>query len=138
MTNLQAAVGCAQMDRWAHLVATKRAIRRRYDEAFAGLPGIGLLPDPADRDSACWLSGIRLSASGPSVETLRANLRAQEIETRAFWRPVHQQPPYRAAPASEMPVAESRWSTILTLPCSTDLSEADQGRVIDAVKAALS
>jgi perosamine synthetase len=137
MTNLQAAVGCAQMDRWQHLVATKRAIRRRYDEAFAGLPGIGLFPDPADRESACWLSGIRLTAPAQSVEALRARLRAQEIETRGFWRPVHQQPPYRAAPTTDMSVADALWATILTLPCSTDLSEADQARVIDAVKAAL-
>lgn len=137
MTNLQAAVGCAQMDRWKDLVEAKRRIRRRYDEAFGNVSGIGLFPDPADRESACWLSGIRLKPTAPSVEALRSALRAQEIETRAFWRPVHLQQPYLEAPTTPMPVSEALWPTILTLPCSTDLSDADQTRVIDAVRSAL-
>lgn len=137
MTNLQAAVGCAQMDRWEELVDAKRGIRRRYDEAFGNIPNLSTFPDPADRESACWLSGIRIRPPAPSVETLRARLGAQGIETRAFWQPVHRQLPYREAPASEMPVTESLWRTIITLPCSTDLSEVDQARVIDAVKSAL-
>jgi len=137
MTNLQAAVGCAQMDRWREMVEAKKRIRRRYDEAFGNHPSLSTLPDPADRESACWLSGIRLRTSILTVRALRDRLRAEGIETRAFWQPVHLQAPYRLAPATEMPVTESLWQTILTLPCSTDLSEADQARVIDAVKGAI-
>jgi len=137
MTNLQAAVGCAQMDRWQEMVEAKKRIRRRYDEAFGNHPSLSAFPDPPDRESACWLSGIRIRLTSPSIESLRERLRAEGIETRAFWQPVHRQLPYREAPASEMPVTESLWRTILTLPCSTDLSEADQTRVIDAVRSAV-
>ncbi|MBM3546548.1 MAG: pyridoxal-5'-phosphate-dependent protein [Alphaproteobacteria bacterium] len=137
MTNLQAAVGCAQMDRWQEMVEAKKRIRRRYDEAFGNHPSLSAFPDPPDRESACWLSGIRIRLTSPSIESLRERLRAEGIETRAFWQPVHRQLPYREAPASEMPVTELLWRTILTLPCSTDLSEADQTRVIDAVRSAV-
>jgi dTDP-4-amino-4,6-dideoxygalactose transaminase len=137
MTNLQAAVGCAQMDRWQALVEAKKRIRRRYDEAFGNHPALSTFPDPADRESACWLSGIRLRVPAPSVAALRDRLRAEGIESRAFWQPVHLQLPYREAPASAMPVTESLWRTILTLPCSADLSEADQARVVDAIKSAV-
>ena len=134
MTNLQAAVGCAQMERWEELVEAKRRIRRRYDDDFRGVPGIAPFPDPAGQESACWLSGIRVSPPAPAVATIRAALRAQGIETRAFWQPMNLQAPYRAAPTTPMPVSDALWPAILTLPCSTDLSEAEQTRVIDAVR----
>ncbi len=137
MTNLQAAVGCAQMERWEELVEAKRRIRRRYDDAFGNIETVGTFPDPGDRGSACWLSGIRLRAPAPSVRELRDALRRQDIETRAFWIPVHRQRPYEKAPRSAMAVTDALWPTILTLPCSTDLSEADQARVIDAVRQAI-
>lgn len=134
MTNLQAAVGCAQMERWEELVEAKRRIRRRYDEAFGNLATVSMFPDPADRGSACWLSGIRLRHPAPSVQALRDALRRRDIEAKAFWKPVHEQLPFKDAPRSAMPVTDALWPTILTLPCSTDLSEADQARVIDAIR----
>ncbi len=137
MTNLQAAVGCAQMERWQELVEAKRRIRRRYDDAFGNIATVGTFPDPPDRGSACWLSGIRLRPPAPTVQSLRDALRRQDIETRAFWKPVHRQLPYQDAPRSAMAVTDALWPTILTLPCSTDLSEADQARVIDAVRQAI-
>ena len=135
MTNLQAAVGCAQMERWQDLVAAKRRIRARYDAALHGLNGIGAFP--TDDDGACWLSGITLGPAAPPLGQVRQRLRDAGIEARPFWRPVHLQTPYLDAPATAMPVAEAIWQTVLTLPCSTGLSEADQDRVIAAIRSAV-
>lgn len=132
MTNIAAAVGCAQMERLEALVAAKRRIRRTYDAAFADLPGLSPFAD--DGEGACWFSGVVAQTPERAV-ALREHLRTARIEARSFWKPVHFQAPYRDAPRSAMPVSEALWSRMVTLPCSTGLTEADQGRVIDAVRA---
>ncbi|CBS91510.1 Putative pyridoxal phosphate-dependent aminotransferase (plasmid) [Azospirillum lipoferum 4B] len=135
MTNLQAAVGCAQMERWESLVAAKRRIRHRYDQAFAGLEGVEPFPAPPWVEGACWFSGIVLRS--PTWEgreaVLRSRLRELGIDSRPFWKPVHLQAPYRNAPCTEMPVCEELWLRVLTLPCSAGLTDAEQDRVIAAL-----
>ncbi len=138
MTNLQAAVGCAQMERVDDLVARKRAISRRYTAAFADIPGIGFFPSPDWADSACWFSGITLNETRPpAVAAVVEELRSRGINGRPFWKPIHLQKPYLSTPCEALPVCDAVWRSILTLPCSTGLSEADQDRIIDALKEVL-
>ena len=135
MTNLQAAVGCAQLERLGPFVARKREIQDRYDRAFEGHPGIAVFPRPEWRESACWLAGITLTDA--SVGAVVNSLRDRGIEARPFWRPVHLQPPYAGAPRTPQPNTESIWSRVLILPCSTHLTAAEQAEVIAAVRATL-
>lgn len=137
MTNLQAAVGCAQMERLDQLVAAKRRIRDTYDLAFGGITGIGLFPRPVWAESAAWFSGVVLSPPAPDAPALRQVLREAGIEARPFWRPMHLQPPFAECPATAMDVCGELWERVLTLPCSAGLSETDQARVIAALKGAL-
>ena len=138
MTNLQAAVGCAQMERVDDLVARKRVISRRYTAAFTDIPGIGFFPRPDWADSACWFSGITLDENRrPTVGDVVEELRSRGIDGRSFWKPIHLQKPYLSAPREAMLVCDVVWSSILTLPCSTGLSEADQNRIIGALKEVL-
>jgi perosamine synthetase len=135
MTNIQAAVGCAQLERLDTLVKEKRKIAGRYDAAFEKLPGVGLFPEPSWAGSACWLAGILLD---PEVHRepgrIRKALLDAGIGARAFWKPVHLQAPYAAAPRTPMPVSDRLWQAVLTLPCSTGLSDDEQAYVIDQVK----
>lgn len=132
MTNLQAAVGCAQMERAGELVAAKRRIRVLYDEAFAGLAGSTAFPQPNWGQSGCWFSGLVVDSPATS-ERLRAHLRANGIDARPFWRPAHLQPPYADAPRTPLPVTEDLWQRVVTLPCSTNISPEEIQRVIDTV-----
>ena len=136
MTNLEAAVGCAQMERWRELVAAKRRLRAAYDRAFAGIPGVAPFPGGAGTDNACWLSGIVLAPPAPSADAVRARLAAAGIEAKPFWKPIHLQAPFCAAPATPTPAAEALWQRVVPLPCSVGLSESDQAPVIAAVRAA--
>lgn len=141
MTNLQAAVGCAQMERLDRLVAAKRRIRARYDEALADLPDTGRFPAPAWAESACWFSGFTLGVAGDAgaparAAALRERLRRAGIDARPFWKPMHLQAPFRAAPRGDLTVSENIWGRVVTLPCSTGLTAQDQERVIAAVRAA--
>jgi len=138
MTNLQAAVGCAQMEQCDGFVAAKRRIARRYDEAFADLPGVEPFPQAPWAESACWFSGLVLPpAQAAEAGRIRERLRGNRVDARPFWKPMHLQAPYRAAPRTELPVTESLWPRVLTLPCSTDLTAGDQDLVIAEVRAAL-
>ena len=135
MTNIQAAVGCAQMEQLERFVAAKRRIARRYDEALGDLPGVGLFPRPDWGESACWFSGVTLTK--PTVAEMRPRLRDQDVDSRPFWKPIHLQLPYRDAPTGALAACERLWQTVLTLPCSTGLTEAEQGTVIAAVRSCL-
>lgn len=137
MTNLQAAVGCAQMEQLDGFVAAKRRIAARYNDAFRGLNGIGRFPDPAWAYSPAWFSGFVFETEdgGERSRQLRAHLRQNGIDARPFWKPMHLQPPYRDAPRTAVPVSSHLWDKIVTLPCSTHLTENDQQTVIDTVLA---
>lgn len=137
MTNLQAAVGCAQMERLGEFVAAKRRIAARYEEAFRGLNGIGAFPDPAWATSAAWFSGFAFhdEDAEASSRALRAHLRGNGIDARPFWKPMHGQQPYARAPRTAMDVTDALWPGVVTLPCSSHLTDAEQAKVIDTVLA---
>ncbi len=135
MTNLQAAVGVAQMERWPEFLARKRAIRATYDAALLDLPDVTAFPQPAWAESACWFSGVVLEGrSEAEVTAVIAALRARDIDARPFWRPMHLQPPLAEAPREPTPVTDQLWYRVLTLPCSTGLTDDEQGRVVEAVR----
>lgn len=139
MTNLQAAVGCAQLDRLEDFIAVKRRIRTRYDEAITEIPGISAFPLPEDRGSTCWFSGFLVDDPAlPRPPEICAELAKQNIEARIFWKPVHLQAPYMDCPCEDQSTAEALWDRIVTLPCSTMLTASDQDRVINAVRAIIS
>lgn len=136
MTNLQAAVGVAQMEMLDAFVEAKRRIAAAYEAAFAGLPGVGAFPEPEWARSAAWFSGLVLEgdAGASRAAALRKHLREKGIDARPFWKPMHLQIPFRASPATAMPVCEDLWPRIVTLPCSTHLGEADRDYVSTAVR----
>lgn len=133
MTNLQAAVGCAQMENLDTFVASKRAIRRHYDAAFADLPGLHPFPSPDWAESACWFSGVVLDRAEDAA-ALRAALRQDGIDARPFWKPMHLQAPYREAPRTAQPATDGLWERVVTLPCSTGISERELDQVVSAVR----
>lgn len=139
MTNLQAAVGAAQLGRLQDFLKTKRRIRARYDAAFSAIDNVSIFPSPEDRGSTNWFSGLVLeSAASLNPGDLCEALGRMNIEARPFWKPVHLQQPYQDAPTESQDYTESIWHRIVTLPCSTDLTVEDQDRVIEAVKTILS
>ena len=136
MTNLQAAVGCAQMEQLPTFIAAKRRIARQYDDAFRNNDGFGRFPEPEWAQSAAWFSGFVFDTEDGDKRSssIRAHLREKGIDARPFWKPMHLQAPYLDAPRTGAPVSDRLWGRVVTLPCSSHLTEADQGKVIDAVQ----
>lgn len=136
MTNLEAAVGVAQMERLADFVGAKRRIAARYDEAFRDNAWLKPFPHASWGESACWYAGTVLAEDAPvDLDAIVAHLHTRRIGARRFWKPVHLQRPYADCLRASLAVSEGIWGRILTLPCSTNLSAADQQAVIDSVLA---
>jgi dTDP-4-amino-4,6-dideoxygalactose transaminase len=133
MTNLQAAVGCAQMEMLDAFVATKRRIRSTYDREFASFSAP--FPEPAWSESACWFSGFVVDPS--TANRVRAELQSNGVDARPTWKPMHLQAPYALAPCESVDVSNSIWERIVTLPCSTGITDEELGAVVRAVKAAM-
>jgi perosamine synthetase len=138
MTNVEAAIGCAQLERLDEFLASKRATRARYDSAFAGRADLAGFPGCPWGESACWFSGAVLSPRAAARgAAIRARLRDEGVDARPFWKPMHLQEPYAGVPREALPAAEALWPRMLTLPCSVGLSDADRARAIDATLAAV-
>ncbi|HKC26633.1 MAG TPA: DegT/DnrJ/EryC1/StrS family aminotransferase [Jatrophihabitans sp.] len=131
LTNVAAAIGIAQLERLGGFIARKREIARRYDEAFAGMDVV--LPPRLDGyESTYWLYSV-LMRDTEQRDRLLQHLAAEGIEARALWRPLHAQPPYAHAARVGGTLGADLFARGVSLPCSTQLSDADQSRVIDAV-----
>jgi len=136
MTNVQAAIGCAQMEQLEVFAGAKRRIDQSYRDAFSNLRNIAGFPMQNDRQSANWFTGFRFTGKEGAARSiaLRAFLKKNNIDARPFWKPMQLQKPYADAPRENMTVTNVIWEQIITLPCSTHLSAAEQARVIDMVQ----
>jgi aminotransferase in exopolysaccharide biosynthesis len=133
MTNIAAAVGCAQMERLEEFVGMKRKIQELYNEALENLPGVSVFPQPEWAEGTRWLSGI-IMTNVQSAKILRCKLKENSIDARPFWKPIHLQPMFKNSPATAQPVSSKIWSRIVTLPCSTGLKESEQAKVIETIR----
>lgn len=130
MTNLQAAVGCAQLERSEALVGARKRIRQVYNRVVVKSPFLKALPQPAWAESACWLSGFTLESGKTDPLSICAQLKDQKIEARPFWKPIHLQAPYKNVPAGPCPVSEKIWKKTILLPSSSHLKQDEQNYVI--------
>ncbi len=137
MTNIQAAVGVAQMERLEDFIETKRYVRKYYEESLEKLTNVSFFPTTAG--SSCWFSGIVLEEGAVlnDAKEICAKLKDDAIEARSFWKPVHLQAPYKDCPRSDLSTAENLWQRIITLPCSTNITEEELNKVVESVKNAL-
>lgn len=135
LTNVQAAMGCAQLERLEEFLEVKRRIAARYDEAFRKVPGLVPMPQAPWARSAWWLYTVRVTEEtfGRSSRDVMHALDAVGIQTRPLWQPLHRSPAHRDAVTTPCPVAERLQQECLSLPCSTGLTAEEQERVIESV-----
>lgn len=125
LSNISAAIGCAQMEELDWRVNRRRAIHGIYADALRDNPVVSVHNNPDDTfNSNYWLSTILLDDASPvSADDLRQKLASHNIETRLLWRPMHMQPVYKDAPAYVNNVSERLFGHGLCLPSSTTLSD---------------
>lgn len=135
LSNICAAIGRAQLRALDHRVAARRAVFERYRAALAELPGITFMPEAPFGRSTRWLTCILVDPRefGVSREDIRVALAAQDIEARPVWKPMHLQPVFQGYRSRGGAVSRDLFDRGLCLPSGSNLSDADQTRVIAAV-----
>lgn len=136
LTNIQAAMGCAQMEQLDSYIATRRRIATRYATALENTPGIQPMQTASWAYSTSWLSTILVNQQeyGMDSRALLRHLADHQIQTRPLWQPLHRSPAHRQDSVSVCPHAEKVAAQALSLPCSVSLSENDQARVVEVIK----
>lgn len=135
MSNLQAAVGCAQLQRIDELVAAKRAVFRAYAERLQGLP-LSMNPQAAHCVNGYWMPTIVVDEDVPfDRQALLAAFQADQIDGRVFFWPLSQLPMFEPRPENR--VAYGLPARGVNLPSYHDLAEADIDRVVAHVRRAL-
>ncbi len=138
MTNLQAALGVAQLERIDEFAARKRAMGRRYTQLLAGFPGVQLPLARTDyAENIYWVYGLVLSdeVDFDAAEAMK-RLAALGIGCRPFFCPMNQQPVLRGRGLFEgesYPVAERMYRKGFYIPSGLALTDAQMTRVADAV-----
>jgi len=135
LTNLLAAVGCAQMEQLDDYVSKKRKIAAHYCEALQHVTGIAPMKNAPWAESTFWMYTILIDEKEfpkDSRQIMHA-LGAQKIQCRPLWQPIHRSPAHASGDVVDLPVADRLVRQALSLPCSVGLSELDQDRVIAAL-----
>jgi len=137
MTNLQAALGVAQLPHLDEWVEKRRWIFSRYRELLATLnSAIYFLEEARGTRSACWMSFAMLrdrDGRDPLIE----DLCEQRIEALPLFWPVHHMPPYRAGTTVPLPITEDLSRRGVMLPSHTKLTEADLAVICDSIATGL-
>ncbi len=135
LSNLQAAVGLAQLETIEERLRRKRAIAERYDADLLTVPGISTRPR-LDGD-ASWLYTIKIDPGlyGWTSRGLLAMLADRGIETRPLWTPMRRLPMYERSECLGGDVADDLWRNCLSLPSSCGLTGEQQETVIMAIRA---
>jgi dTDP-4-amino-4,6-dideoxygalactose transaminase len=136
MTDLQAAVGIVQLAKLDEVVSRRRELAGRYQEALGTVPGVRCVADPAHGESNYQSFWIELADSFPlSREGLLEHLAGQDISARRGIMAAHLQPAYAGHAHLPLPVTEQLTGSTVILPLYHQMTEQDQRRVIDAVRA---
>lgn len=135
MTNIQAAIGLAQVEQLDTLVTRRRHNAALYTEMLQDIEGITTPPENSDVKNVFWMYGILLDHTfGMSRNQLREALAARGIETRTFFIPIHFQPIYYHQYTERYPNAEHLCQWGLYLPSSSNLTESDIQYTTDAIR----
>ena len=139
LTNLLAAMGCAQMEQLDLFVETKRQIAKRYRESSLSVPGIKL-PEEADwAVSTFWMYTVLIDQKVTGIDSrqLLRGLGAKKIQARPLWQPMHRSPAHDASGSPSCPNSDALYRQAISLPCSVGLTESAQRQVVEAITSLL-
>jgi perosamine synthetase len=133
MSNIQAAIGCAQLERIDVLIERKREIFRRYVEGLADLPGVTMNPEPAGTRNGYWMPTVIFAPGlGAIREALLTAFHAENIDGRVYFWPLSSLPMLTPCPKNIL--AYGLPCRGINLPSYHDMTPEDQARVISVIR----
>ena len=137
MTNIQAAIGLAQLEQVDNHINSHIGVARMYNSALSDLPGLTLPIERPWGKHVYWLYTIILDESLPDRDEVMRTLATAGIETRPVFYPSHLMPPYQHLASGAYPIAERLARQGLNLPTYDDLSKEDIDLIRDVLETAL-
>ena len=135
LTNLQAALGIAQMEQLEGFIETKIRNYELYKEQLFNIPGLSILPFREGIRSNHWFYSLVCEAPFPlNPAELIDKLKSCSIQTRPIWGLIHEQKPYEGSWTYKIEKAKYYWLRVVNLPCSTSLTSEDVKRVSSIIK----
>jgi perosamine synthetase len=136
MTNIEAAIGLAQLEKIDWQIERRRENARWYKEFLRGCSALTLMPEKPWAESVYWLYSIVLNDNAHTTrDEVMAALLKQGIETRPFFYPLHTLPMYNHQ--ETYPVAEKLAANGINLPSSAKLRQEDVQYICECLRAAL-
>lgn len=135
LNNIQAAMGCAQIELLPSYITKKRQIAHNYTQALAHISGLESPQEATWARSTFWLYTVlidKLKFGLSSRDTIQ-KLAAAKIQTRPLWQPIHLSKAHQDCQAYYCEIAEKLYRKAISLPCSVGLSESSQNRVIKTI-----
>jgi perosamine synthetase len=139
LTNVQAAIGLAQLERITEFVETRRRSAKLMNELLRDEPGITLPPEQPWAKNVYWMYSALIDRErfGMGRDELMVELKKRGIDSRPFFFPLHQQALYQKDFKGERyPVAEGLAQKGINLPSGNELTEVDIRRIAGAIKSA--
>jgi len=122
LPNINAALGCAQLEQLPDLLEHKRKLFKRYKDAFDGVPQMRIVSEPEGCRSNYWLQTLLLDESiADQKEAILAATNHVGLQTRPSWKMLNKLAPYQECPKMELSVAESLERRLINLPSSSRL-----------------
>ena len=137
LTNMQAALGVSQLERFHQIVDRKRSVGAEYSRRLADIRGLQLPTEESWAENVYWMYGVVVSEDvGMDAVTLAQKLKERGVETRPFFLGMHEQPAFHRRNLfvqERHPVAERIARQGLYLPSGLALSDSQLAQVCDAV-----
>jgi perosamine synthetase len=122
LPNLNAALGCAQLERLPSMLKRKRSLAARYAAAFAAVDGARFVEEPAGTQGNYWLNAIVLDAAHEARrDDLLGALNDAGYMSRPLWTLMHRLPMYAACPRADLSIAEQLEARLINVPSSAKL-----------------
>lgn len=122
MPNINAALGCAQIEQLPYFLAAKRQLFARYREAFSGMVGVRVFGEPENCKSNYWLQTLLLDNEHANMHNSLLEMSNNNgLMTRPAWTPLHSLRPYADCPRMELPITSSLEKRIINIPSSPQL-----------------
>lgn len=132
MSNIQAAIGCAQIERIEELAWRKRQIFSYYRERLTALPGLSMNPEPSDTINGAWMPTVVFDQEiGLTREQLQLEFSNENIDARVVFWPLSSLPSFEAVLGNIL--AYQIPTRAINLPSYHDISETDLNRVVDTL-----
>lgn len=135
MSNILAAIGCAQLTRLDEMITRRREWRTRYRQFLDNVPGIEIFGQEDSEDN-CWLTSIIVDphVAPVTAKKIQAELESANIESRPLWKPMHLQPVFETMPGLITGTSEKLFHRGVTLPSGSEMTRTQFAHVLSTLQ----